>query len=453
MKSKKGSRIPPILIPILFFIVTILCGSVILHSSFTQNALTVSWIDSLFTAVSATCVTGLSVLDISSAFNQSGQLIIIVLIQLGGLGIMSFTSLAVFLWRKRISLTDRIAVGQNLLYEPGFHLGKFLMSIVTLTFVIEGIGALLLFLAAPNSFSPFSAVFHSISAFCNAGFSLYPDSFEAFKGNWSINLIIMSLIILGGLGFFVVVEGYSYIFSIVSKKKTKPKISWNSVIIIKTTIYLIIIGWLFIYFAEFIGYKNYLPFSDAVLTSLFQSVTSRTAGFNTLNIAHMTNVSLVILMVLMFIGGAPGSCAGGIKVTTFRLIWAFIVAELKGRHQVVIGKYAVDKDSMNKAIILVFFSLTLIIASMLILDITEGGDIPHIQARGQFIEIAFEVVSAFGTVGLSTGLTAKLSTAGKIIIIVLMFVGRLGPLLLLSALRSLQTAILYSNPEESIAIG
>jgi len=453
IKIKLGNRIPPILIPILFFATVIICGAILLHQSFSYNNISISWIDSLFTSVSATCVTGLTVIDTGTSFNQTGQLIILMLIQLGGLGIMSFTSLTIFLWRKRISLIDRIAVGQSLLYDPSFNLGKFLIRLVTVTFLIEGIGAFLLFAVAPVHFSPFSALFHSISAFCNAGFSLFTNSLMAFRGNWAVNIIIMGLIILGGLGFFVVIEGYFYFFSILGMKKIKPKISWNSAVIIKTSLFLIVVGWFFIYFAEFIGYKKYLPFSEAVLASLFQSVTSRTAGFNTLDIAQMTNVSMIFIIMLMFVGGAPGSCAGGIKVTTFRLIWAFIISKLKGRHQVIIGKFAVDKESINRAIVLIFFSFALIFFSILLLDITEGGDIPHMQARGRFMEIVFEVVSAFGTVGLSTGLTAKLSIIGKITIIALMFIGRLGPLLLLSALQSLQTSVIYSIPEEPIVIG
>ncbi len=366
---------------------------------------------------------------------------------------MSFTSLAFYLWKNKVSLTDRIAVGQSLLHDSSFHLGKFLIQIIVVTFVIESAGALFLFLFGSFNFSLYSAIFHSISAFCNAGFSLNSDSLILFKGNWPVNLTIILLIILGGLGFSVIIEGKSQLLALLKGTRPARRISLHFSIVVKTSLFLIVAGWLYIYFAELISFKEFLPFDQAVLTSLFQSVTCRTAGFNTLNIANMTNVSLVFMIALMFIGGAPGSCAGGIKVTTFRVLWAFIIARIKGRQQVVIGKYAVDRESINKSLTLLFFSLALIFVCVILLDFSEGGDIPHTQARGQFIEILFEVVSAFGTVGLSTGLTTKLSPFGKTVIILLMFVGRLGPLVLLSALQSLRTNILYSRPEEKISIG
>ncbi|MEA1969488.1 MAG: potassium transporter TrkG [Thermodesulfobacteriota bacterium] len=453
MKMKFKNFFPPVSYPVIFFAGTIMIGTVCLHSPFCHNNILISWVDSLFTAVSAVCVTGLTVTDTGTSFSQAGQTVILLLIQTGGLGIMSFTTLAFFLLKKNISLADKVVVGQTILHNSRFNLGKFLIQIVIFTFCIEGAGALLLYGFSSNSFSPFSAVFHSISAFCNAGFSLNADSLMAFKDNWSVNITIMVLIILGGLGFAVLVELKSYIFSMIKGQKTKQKLSWHLKIVVGTSLFLILAGWFLIYVAEFIAFKEYLPFQDAVLTSLFQSVTSRTAGFNTLDVVHMTNVSIVFIIILMFVGGAPGSCAGGVKVTTFRLMWVFFLAQLRGRHQIVLGKYAVSKESFNKAIVLLFFSIAFIFISVILMDFTEGGAIPHTQLRGQFLEILFEAVSAFGTVGLSLGLTAKLSVPGKFIIMTLMFIGRLGPLLLLSAVQSLQTTVLYSKMEENIVIG
>jgi trk system potassium uptake protein TrkH len=192
---------------------------------------------------------------------------------------------------------------------------------------------------------------------------------------------------------------------------------------------------------------------DAMLTALFQSVTSRTAGFNTLNIGQMTNVTLAILLFLMFIGGAPGSCAGGIKVTTFRVLVAAIWSQIKGRNQAVIGKFAIDEAAVRKAMTLFVLSVIIIFFAVFLLDFTEGGDKPHHLVRGQFLEILFESVSAFCTVGLSTGLTPTLSCAGKWVIISLMFIGRLGPFLLIGALQSIQQIQYYKLPEEKIMIG
>jgi trk system potassium uptake protein len=182
-------------------------------------------------------------------------------------------------------------------------------------------------------------------------------------------------------------------------------------------------------------------------------VSSRTAGFNTLNIGQLTNVSLVILLFLMFIGGAPGSCAGGIKVTTFRVLVAEIWSQLKGKKQVVIGKFATNEAAVKKAMVLFVLAILIIFIAVFLLDFTEGGDKPHYQVRGQFLEILFESVSAFSTVGLSTGLTSTLSTPGKWIIISLMFIGRLGPFVLINALQSVQKIQMYNLPEENIMIG
>lgn len=454
MKPKFKNIISPISLPVIFFLAVILIGAFLLHCSFSYQNDNISFIDAFFTSTSAVCVTGLAVFDTGSKFTRIGQTIIIILIQLGGLGIMTFSSLAYYLLKNKVSLTDRIAVGQSLLHDSKFHLGRFLIQIIAVTFVIESTGAVILYLLAPaDSFSPFSALFHSISAFCNAGFSLNNDSLIQFRDNWSINLTIMFLIIIGGLGFSVLIELRSFFVSRVKKLRERKNLSWHSSIVLRTTFFLIITGWIYIYFAEFISFKQYLPVQESLLASLFQSVTCRTAGFNTLNISNMTNASLVFMIFLMLIGGAPGSCAGGIKVTTFRVLAAFISCQIKGRDQVIIEKYAVNRDSINKTLTLLFFSLVIIGVSVVLLDISEGGDTPHTQARGQFLEILFEVVSAFGTVGLSTGITAKLSSFGKIIIVLLMFIGRLGPLVLLASIQSFRTKVLFSRPEEKISIG
>jgi trk/ktr system potassium uptake protein len=443
----------PISLPIFFFLSAIIIGALLLHAPFSHGNHPLSFLDSLFTATSAVCVTGLTTVDTGTIFTRTGQVVVVTLIQLGGLGIMTFTSLAFYLWKKRISLTDRIAVGQSLLNDANFHLGSFLVQIVVVISVIEFTGAVLLFAFAPAKFPPFSAIFHAISAFCNAGFSLNSDSLMSVAGNWPVNFVIMALIILGGLGFSVIVEGKDFLASFFRKRKRPRHLSWHFTIVVKTSLFLVAVGAVYIYFSEFVAFKSYLKFPEAALTSLFQSVTCRTAGFNTLDIGDMTNASLVFMIFLMLVGGAPGSCAGGVKVTTFRVLWAFIRSHIRGRRQVVIGNYAVDNDTINKSLILVFFTLVLIFVCVILLDFSEGGGMPHAQVRGQFLELLFESVSAFGTVGLSTGLTAKLSPFGKSIIIMLMFIGRLGPLVLLSAIQSFQTNILFSRPEEKLSIG
>ena len=442
------SRLNPFSLPIAFFGAVIAAGALLLHLERSASGPAISWIDALFTATSATCVTGLAVVDTGSRFSLFGQGTILAMIQLGGLGIMTYTSLVFMLLQRRIPLTDRTAVTQGLLHDMSFQLGRFLVGVVAWTLAAEVIAAALLHVLAPERFTGFSAVFHAVSAFCNAGFSLFADSLMGFQDNWGINAVFMALIVLGGLGFSVLTELASRL-----RRNAKRPLSWYSRVILRTSAFLILSGWIALFLSEFIGYPQNMPGSTEMITALFQSVTCRTAGFNTLAIGSMTNVSLLIMMVLMFIGGAPGSCAGGIKVTTFRALWAFVVAHVKGRRQAVIGRFAVDRRTLNKALSLMTFSTLIILAAALVLNITEGGEVPHPQARGLFLDILFEVVSAFGTVGLSTGLTPHLSSAGKLIIAAVMFIGRLGPILMVTALASYQSEYRFRWPEESMMVG
>ncbi len=429
----------------------------LLHSGCSRGASPISWIDALFTATSATCVTGLAVVDTGTVYSRFGQTVILVLIQVGGLGIMTLTSLAMYLLRQRVSLTDRIAVGQNLLHDPSFRLGRFLISIVLLALGIEAMGAVLLPLASGGGIDSYSAVFHAISAFCNAGFSLYPDSLTRWHSSLPVNLVFIALIVLGGTGFSVLVEIGRWlgrrIRQVVTHSRRPVRLTWYARVVLQTTLFLIVSGWLLLYLADYALYERSLPMGTALLESLFQSVTSRTAGFNTVAIEHMTNVSLLVMIFLMLIGAAPGSCGGGIKVTTFRVIVAFFVAQVRGREQVVIGNVGASRETLNRALVLILFSVSIICVAVLLLSVTEGGEVPHVQSRGQLLEIVFEVVSAFATTGLSTGLTPCLSFPGKCIVIALMFIGRLGPLLFIGVLQNIQRRESYFRPEGDLLIG
>ena len=454
MKIKNHSY-SPLFLPIIFFGVLIIIGASLLLSAESDSVKPLSWTDAFFTATSATCVTGLIVVDTGTDFTLFGQGIILFLIQLGGIGIMTFASLAFYLWRQRVSFTDRIAVGQSLLHDPSFNLGKFLIRLVVWTFLIEFFGAVFLSVHAPNMFSPFYALFHAVSAFCNAGFSLFTNSLINWQGDWVINSVFITLIFLGGIGFSVLVEIQAHCSQLIKppRNKLSKKLSWHSKTVLQTSIFMIVFGWVAIYLAEFVGNPKRMYIGEAALTSLFQSVTCRTAGFNTLDISKMTNVSLVVMLFLMFIGGAPGSCAGGLKVTTVRVLIAVIISQLRGKRQASIGQCGISEGIIRKAFLLFGFAVGIIFISSLLLDIAEGGDLPHYQVRGQFLEILFETVSAFSTVGLSTGLTAKLTVAGKWILIMLMFVGRLGPLLFVAAVQSIQKTQYYALPEEKLMIG
>jgi len=449
---KKRFTLPVIWLPIIFFGLVIMIGAIALHQpQCCRPGKEVSLLDALFTATSATCVTGLTVVDTGTSFNLLGQSVILILIQLGGLGIMTFSALAFYLWRHKVSMTDRIVIGQGLLHDKSFHLGHFLVQIVLWTFSIEIAGAFLLYVRSPVSFHPFSALFHAVSAFCNAGFALFSDNLMAWRADFVVNIVIMALIILGGIGFSVLVELGSWTGKHLRRQPVRP-ITWYCRVVMKTSLILILIGGLCLYLAEYIG-NGQIPFADAVLSSFFQSVTCRTAGFNTLDIGGMTNVSLLFMLILMFIGGAPGSCAGGIKVTTFRVLAAFAWAQIFRRKQAVVQGYGIEEETMNKAFTLMIFAVTIIFCATILLNMTEGGNVSPQTTKGLFLDALFEATSAFGTVGLSTGLTPKLSMAGKCIVIVLMFIGRLGPLIFLDAMNSFYRERFYTHPEEKMMIG
>ncbi len=458
--STRSRFFTPLSAPIYLFLITIVAGAALLHFSCCLQGEKLSWLDAFFTSTSAVCVTGLTVVDTGSHFNFWGQGVILTLMQLGGLGIMTYTSLVFYLWRHRVSLFDRIAVGQTLLHDPVFRIGRFLFFVFLSTFLIEVAGAFCIRLAAPEGFTVWSAVFHSVSAFCNAGFSLYPDSLYTWRNDNWINLIFIVLITLGGLGFSVLSDIGKRINDIIARKWKKTTslrltpLQFHTRIVLSTSFFLVAAGFILIYATEALTdiiFENNLH--EGVLVSLFQSVTCRTAGFNTVNIPQMTNVSLIIMILLMLIGGSPGSTAGGIKTTTFRTILAFIGAQFRGRQQAVIGNRAVDEPTLNKAFILVVFTFAIVFTATVLLCFSEAGGRPHTDSAGLFLELLFECVSALATVGLSTGITPHLSVFGKIIIMLLMFIGRLGPVVFISVLQSWQKPPHYAWPEDSCMIG
>lgn len=437
----------PLTWPIYSFALVTLAGSLMLWWPGTANpGTTVDYVDALFIATSAVCVTGLSTLNIGEVFNSGGLWSILLLVQLGGLGITTYTSLMFLLVRNRVPFTDRLAV-TNALLSDAFDLGAFLRHIVLITLTIEGMGAALLFFSAPAHFSLFSAVFHSISAFCNAGFSIFPNNLESFSNNLPISGTIMLLIVLGGLGFTVLEETRRKLFS----KGPRP-LSRYARTVYTTTLFLILAGAVGIWLAESRNPASPSNFS-LILPSFFQSVTARTAGFNTVSIGALTSTSLLVLMVLMFIGGSPGSCAGGIKTTTFRVLAGFVSAQLSGRSQVVISGRAAGRDIQNRALTLFFLAVLFICASTMAMTLFESSFTPHAQTPIPLLDIMFEVVSAFATVGLSTGITASLSDASKLVLVTNMFVGRVGLFTLVMALQSFRHVRAYEYPEANIPLG
>lgn len=440
--------------PIWCFAGAILFGALILRLDISHPGGPLSMIDALFTATSAVCVTGLAVVDTGTFFSPFGHDVILVLVQLGGLGIITFTTLIIRLIGKHISLTDRLAVRQSLLNDPSFSLPKFVARVVIGTFLIEAVGALSLWLMDPVGFHPYSAVFHSVSAFCNAGLSLYSDNLTRWAGHAGVNAVFMTLIVVGGLGFYVLnecVEQFkTAMLKLVTGRGRLPRLSWHSSIVLKTSLFLIVAGAAIIFFAE--GDKGG-PVGERVLTALFQSVSCRTAGFNTVDIGGMTNVSLTFMMALMLIGGSPGSCAGGIKTTTFRALCGFVAAQFRGREQVQIGRFALGQDALKTIVSLVTMTVALVALGTLVLTALEAKFTSTLMAREDFLANMFETVSAYGTVGLSTGITPALAQTEKMVVIALMFVGRLGPVWLLSALQSWQSERRYLLPTADLPLG
>ncbi len=428
----------------------ILVGTVLLALPVSHGSRTVGILDALFTATSAVCVTGLVTVDTGSAYSTAGQWVILILIQLGGLGILTFLALAISALGLRMDLQSQTAV-EDTLFQRGVATqfrAKFLRILVVVA-AIEAAGAALLFLALvgsrPLGHSLYSSVFHSISAFCNAGFSIYADSLEGVRRNPVFMVTIMLLIFTGGIGFAVLGELASLLRARlgrggVAKAPERPRrLSLHAKVALGVSAGLIVAGAVLIGLA---GTGASAP-ADRVSDALFQSVSARTAGFNSVNIGALPLASLFVLVVLMFIGGSPGSCAGGIKTTTLAVWWARFRATFRGDFRATLYKRYIPEEVGRKVTMLVGLALVWNLLGVLVLSFTESAGMDA---------ILFEQVSAFGTVGLSTGLTPELSAAGKSWIILTMFVGRVGPITIaMSAVRTPQTNIQY--PEGRVMIG
>jgi len=408
------------------FLITIFSGTVLLMLPWASAAgRWTSFINALFTATSGVCVTGLIVLDTATYWSRFGQTVIMVLMQLGGLGIITAVAFSALLIGKKL-LSSREEAMKNILdVASRAELKKTILSIVLATLAIEFVGFLLLFAYWSGKFpslatSLFYSVFHSVSAFGNAGFSLFSDSLVRFRGNLPIVLTFTSLIILGGLGFTVLRNIWGLTPFSKKEKGVKKRLNLHSKLVIVTTIILISLGALLFYSFGALNFKD-LPWHEKILAPYFQSVTTRTAGFSTLNIGQLSSASKLLFMFLMFIGGGVGGTAGGIKVTTLALIVLMIWAMFKGRGNVEVFKRTIPWPVIKKAVAVASVSVMTVLVFSLILIHTENA---------QFEDVLFEVFSAFGTVGLSTGLTPTLSQVGKVLISILMLVGRIGPLAL-----------------------
>ena len=429
-----ASLSPPRMI-VLSFAFIIAVGTVLLLFPWATKGSGLTFLDALFTAVSATCVTGLTVVDIGSEFTLYGQLVVLVLIQAGGLGIMTFSTFFLYILGRRVSIRGREVIDSTLGSMPVQSIGRLLWKIMFVVFFLEGMGALVLTVGWLRFYSLkraiYHGIFHAVSAFCNAGFSLYRDSLEGFRSDWMTNVVFMGLIVLGGLGFIVLLDLGGLLRRPGSARR---RFSFHSKVVLSVTFFLIVWGALFLFWVERFHGLSRLDPGTGFLASLFQSVTARTAGFNTVRMDALTNGGCLVVMFLMFIGVAPGSCGGGVKVTTLGILAAMVLSRLRGDEEPHLFYRSIPRETVGKALAIVMSSVLLVLVVFLGLLLTEGWAVAPDASRGHFLELFFETISAFGTVGLSMGVTPTLTQAGRVLIIVLMFVGRLGPLTMAVAL-------------------
>lgn len=391
------------------------------------------WVDAIFMSTSAVCVTGLAVIDPAKDLSFQGQVFLLMLIQLGGLGILTFTSLIIAALGKRLSLKEESLC----IYTPdtSLHLtaGQVTMNIVRYTLIFEFVGAILLYIFWVPILgwreAVWPAVFHSVSAFCNAGFSTFSDSLMGFQQSPMILLTICGLIVLGGIGFLAHEELRQTIRS--RRAKIAYRLSLQSRIVLVTTLVLIVGGWIVLTFLEWDRTLHGLPVHHKVVNGLMMSVTARTAGFNSIDYGKAAESSNLVTMLLMAIGGSPGSTAGGIKTTTLALMIIMAWSKLRGQQITSIWYRSIPEETSSRAVGLFTIASAVSLLGILLLTMTEG----HLKPDGSVLtECMFEAISAFNTVGLSMGITAKLSVVGKWTTILLMFFGRVGLLTLAAAL-------------------
>ena len=422
MGALEKIRLAPAQIVILSFSVIIFGGTLLLALPISAaEGKDIAFIDAFFIATSATCVTGLSTISLADNFSFVGQMIVLLLLQVGGLGYMTLHSSMMILLGKSMAVKNQVMMQDLLDITSMSDLIAMIMDIVKYTIVIEICGAIILAIAFTFEGYEFGQAlyygfFHAISAFCNAGFALFNDSLESFSYNPVISNTIAVLIILGGLGFIVIKE----MELVVRKKKKLVNLSVHSKVVFTTTFALIAGVMIYIFFSEYLHSLKDMSLWQQLQVSFFQSVTTRTAGFNTLSLSAMYPHTLYLMILVMFIGANPGSTGGGIKTTTFAILFQSVRATLRGKDRVEFFDRVLPNFYVVRAISIIVISLMICSAFILLMM--------RIETEHSFLSIFFEVVSAFATVGLSLGITPYLTVAGKAVIIMLMFIGRIGPL-------------------------
>ncbi|WP_414515213.1 TrkH family potassium uptake protein [Nostoc sp. PCC 9305] len=434
------------------FLAVIAVGTILLMMPFsTSDGTWNNLIVALFTSTSAVCVTGLSVVDPGTYFSFWGQLFIALLAQIGGLGYMTTTTFLILLIGRKFDMRQKIAI-QQALDRPGMSgSSQVIRSIIATTLIFEITGVFLLLPAFVPEYGwsqgLWLAIFHSINAWNNAGFSLFKDNLIGYQSSFLVVFTITMLIIFGGIGYQVILEMYLWLRDRIHKKTQHQVFTLDFKVATSTTIILLVIGIVAFFCIEIRNPETFgsLNFHDQILVAWFQSVTPRTAGFNTIDISKMTTAGLFITIALMFIGASPGGTGGGMKTTTLRVLTSCTKTILRGKEEVLLYDRKIAITLILKAVGVLVGSVATVIFATILISLTD----PTLD----FIQILFEVVSAFATVGLSTGITGTISTAAKVILIVTMYVGRVGVLLLMSAVLGDPRPTRIHYPEENLLVG
>ena len=422
----------------------------------------VSFVDALFVATSAVCVVGLTPIDISTDLSAVGQVIVMIAMQVGGLGLMTFTTVFYAAIGRRLPLVNNIIIQETFHHSPTTQVKQLLFYIVSFTFVIEAVGAVLYFLywSATGRFSSagetaWHSVFMAITAFTNGGFSLYSDSIVGYQKDYFVMFVTAFLILAGGIGFLVSYELRNFVARLLSKerKKRSRRLSIHTKITLLATAVVTVLATGALYFYERLGAFSHLSAGEGLINAFFYTVTPRSGGLQSISMLSFSDSSMLLLMILMFIGAGAGSTGGGIKVGTFGLVVAYMIARLRGRPHLDLWTRTIPKESIDKAVAVSAVVGFFVVATSLILMSTETTALSGTASREKFVQVVFEAISAACTVGLSLDFTSELTTPGKIFLSVVMLVGRLSPLGLAIAITARHVKARYTYAEENIIIG
>jgi len=444
-------RLSPERIFILSFVGVILIGGLLLRLPFAASGAPLPWIDALFQSASAVCVTGLVTIDVGRDLSMTGQTLLIALFQVGGLGILTFSAIFFVMLGHGLASKERDIVQTVFLHAPRRDLKPILKFVLLSTFLYECAGTLLLWarfsMDLPWSEALYKAAFHAISAFNNAGFSLFSDNLVSYQGDPVVNLTMMGLIVAGGIGFVVHHELHMRLFG------NQRRLSVHTKVVLGATGVLVGGGAVLFFIFENHRILQGLPWQNRVLACLFQSITSRTAGFNTVDIGMLANETVLLMIALMFIGASPGSTGGGVKTTSISLLFLIMWSRLRGREDVNVFNRTIPRELLQRTISIILAATLSIFFVVAILMFSSDDSGSAAESRHLFVEYIFETTSAFATVGLSMNLTPSLNTPQKLAVILMMFAGRVGPLTLAFSLARLTAKKGFTYAEEGVMVG